>query len=305
MTAADFPTPAPPPSRRIVAVGNPAARRNAAAMVDALRRQLPPDVELDVRWSPAPGETTQVARAAVDGMPVDAVVAIGGDGTVAEVATALNGTGIPLGIIPAGSTNVIAQELRIPTNPDAAAALIVGPHGLRTLDMGLCDHRGFLHIAGSGFDSRLFADTSPALKRRLGWVAYLPAAARNLWDRPARYTIVTDDATTEVESPLVLVANGGAIITPAMRLYPDIRPDDGWLDVLVFTARRPGEVLRSLARLVRSDLQRSPFVVRLRARRVELIADPPQPVQLDGDVLFETPATFRIAPAAVNVIVPA
>jgi len=292
-------------ARRIVAVVNPASRRDAAAMVDALRRQAPSDVALDVRWSRAPGLTAQVTREALYGVATDAVVAVGGDGTVGEVATALYGTDVPLGVIPAGSTNVIARELGIPVNPDAAAALVFGPHALKTLDMGLCDHRAFLHIAGAGFDSRIFIDTNRALKRRIGWGAYLVAAARNLFTRPARFTIVTDDSVTEVVSPLVLVANGGSIITPALRLYPDIRSDDGWLDVLVFTATRPNQVLRSLGRLAMSGLDRSPFVIRLRARRVELIAEPPLPVQLDGDVLYETPATFRIAAGALRVIVPA
>ena len=307
MRTAEIPPASPPPTlcRRVVAIVNPAARRDVAVLTDALRRNRPADVALDVRMTPGPGTITRATREALAEGDVAAVVAIGGDGTVAQVAAALADSGVPLGIMAAGSTNVIAREQRIPTNPDAAAALIYGPHALKPLDLGLCDHHAFVHIGGAGLAGRLFLDTDPALKRRLGWLAYLPAAAKNIFAHPSRCTIVTDDSRTEVSSPLVLVANGGSLVMPALRLYPGIEPDDGWLDILVFTASTPFEVIRSLFRLFLRDLAHSPYVLRLRARRVELSAEPPLPVQVDGDVIGETPALFHLAPHAVRLIVPA
>jgi len=293
---------ATPSPRRIVAVVNPATRRDADAIVALLRHRVPAGVDLDVRSTAAAGEATSLARAALPG--ADLIVAVGGDGTVADVATALHGSGVPLGVVPAGSTNIIARELGIPADPRAAVDLLFGPHRHATIDVGLCGDRCFLHMAGAGFDSRLFDAADPRLKRRVGWLAYLPPAVRGLRVPPARFTITTDGDTIEVTSPLVLVANGGSIITPGLRLYPGIRKDDGWLDVLIFTATGALRTTRTLGRLATRGLARSPFVLRIPAQKVEVATEPELPVQLDGDVVVRTPVSFGIAPAALRVIVP-
>jgi diacylglycerol kinase (ATP) len=289
-------------ARRVVAIVNPATRRNPEPIIELLRAMAPAGVELDVRQTVSAGTTTAVAREALAG--ADLIVAVGGDGTVAAVASALDGADVPLGIVPAGSTNIIARELGIPTRARDAVGLLYGDHCLRSLDMGRCGDQSFLHMAGAGFDSRLFAATNPALKRRIGWLAYLSAGARNLTQPSIRFTIQADDARLEVTSPLVLVANGGSIIAPGLTLYPGIRKDDGLLDVLVFTPRGPFQIARTLGRGVTRGLARSPFVLRLPARRVEITTDPPVPIQLDGDVASNTPALFTIQPGAIRVVVP-
>jgi len=234
----------------------------------------------------------------------DLMIAVGGDGTVAAVASAIDGSGIPLGIVPAGSTNIIARELGIPTNARAAVSLLYGAHRRHDLDLGVCGESRFLHMAGAGLDSRLFAATNPGLKRKVGWLAYLPAGARNLVEPPVRFTIRADETTIEVVSPLVLVANGGSVIAPGLTLYPGIRKDDGLLDVLIFTPRGPVQIARTLGRAATRGLAHSPFVLRIPAHRVEITTDPPIPVQLDGDVATMTPATFEIRPGAIHVVTP-
>ncbi len=288
--------------RRVVAIVNPATRRDPAAILAALDAARRPGLEIDVRYTPGPGTTIETARAARAG--ADLLIAVGGDGTVGEVATALRGSPIPLAIIPAGSTNIVARELGIPLGPRSAVHLALGEHRLARIDMGRSGDRSFLHMAGAGLDSRLFAAADADLKRRFGWLAYLPAGGRNLGAPPTRFAVVADDDRFEVVSPLVLVANGGSVINPRLRLYPGLRSDDGWLDVLVFTATRPAAIARTLGRVATRHLERSPFVVHRRARRVELTADPPIPYQLDGDVVGPTPATFSVDAAALSVVVP-
>jgi diacylglycerol kinase family enzyme len=302
-----------------VAIVNPATRRPAGPIVALLRERVPPDVSLDVHETDRPGITEDVALAALPS--ADLIVAVGGDGTVAGAASAIGayradgGPDVPLAIVPAGSTNITARELRIPVKPAAAIDLLYGhrPNAIATIDLGRCGDKRFLHMAGAGLDSRLFAETSSALKRKIGWLAYLPPTIRNLRAAPARYRIVADPSpgaelgrtSLTVESPLVLVANGGAIIAPTFQLFPEIRTDDGWLDVLVFTPRSRLAIVRTLVRAATLSLHHSPFVLRLRARWVEIEADPPQPVQLDGDVERTTPVTFSVLPAALRVVVPA
>lgn len=289
-------------TRRVVAIVNPATRRNARLIVDQLRQQAPNGVVLDIRITPAARSATALAREALPGAAI--VVAVGGDGTVGEVATALRGTGVPLGIVPAGSTNIVARELGIPADPSTAISLLFGAHRRVPLDVGLCAGHAFLHMAGAGLDSRLFAATNPALKRRIGWLAYVPPGGRGLLQAPVRFTVSMDDEKHEVTSPLVLIANGGSIITPRLTLYPGFRKDDGYLDVLIFTASTPIRVARTLGRLVTRRLHHSPFVLHRRVRQVELSSDPPLPVQLDGDVVTTTPATFSLDPSALMLLVP-
>jgi diacylglycerol kinase family enzyme len=159
-------------------------------------------------------------------------------------------------------------------------------------------------MAGAGFDSQFFSRTNPALKRRVGWLAYLPPAVEALRLPPVRFTISADGARSTVTSPLVLVANGSSVISPAWRLVPDVLPDDGWLDLLVFSASSPLAVAATLGRLATFGLHHSAYLIRTRARHIEIDAEPRLPLQLDGDVVAEMPAVIDILPKALNVISP-
>jgi YegS/Rv2252/BmrU family lipid kinase len=232
----------------------------------------------------------------------DVVVAVGGDGTVADVATGLFGSPAALGILPAGSTNITARALGIPANAAAAAALIAGPHQRRAIDVGRSGSRSFLHIAGAGFDAELFKGADPRWKRRIGWLAYVPPAVAALRLQPSRVRILADGQPIEASSALVLVANGGSAVTPQFSIYPGIAVDDGWLDLLVFTASTPIEVAATLASAGRQRLGVSPHVIRRQAKHISIEAEPSLGVQLDGDPRGRTPREFHVAPAALQVI---
>ncbi|MEA2596753.1 MAG: hypothetical protein QOF01_3222 [Thermomicrobiales bacterium] len=287
---------------RVLVVVNPATRKRADRVVDVVQHHAPPGAVLDVRYTIRDQPVAELIESGVHQAAI--IIAVGGDGTVADVVTALGDMDIPVGIIPAGSTNIVARENRIPLRPDAAAALIFGEHRLARLDVGVSGERRFLHMAGAGLDSRLFAATNPALKRRMGWPAYVPAALRNLLAPPVRFRITVDGSSFQCRSPLVLVANGAAIIRPSLPVYPDLRRNDGLLDVIAFTSAGPLQVGSTLLRFAARRLDRSPYVVRLRGRNVSLVADPPIPFQLDGDVAGMTPADFYMLPGAIRLIVP-
>jgi diacylglycerol kinase family enzyme len=295
-------TETPDRSGRFLLVVNPATHKPAERIVAAVRRLAPPGVDLDVRYT-TPDEPIAklIAPHLAD---ATAVIACGGDGTVADVVTGLGRAAIPVGIVPAGSTNVVARENRIPLHPEAAAKLIFGNHRLARLDVGISDGRRFLHMAGAGLDSRLFAATNPVLKRRFGWPAYVPAAIRSLRNGPVQFELTVDGTTVRLRSSLVLVANGAGIVRPSLPIYPDLRRDDGLLDVFAFTPTGPVQVGRTLLQFATRRLHRSPYVLRLRGRDVSMVTDPPIPYQLDGDVVGVTPARFCVDPGAVLLIVP-
>lgn len=288
--------------RRFLIIANPIARRGAESMIDVVRRLAPPDARIDVVYTgPRLMEPGAVGDEA---LAYEAIIAIGGDGTVAEAATAIDGRPVPIGIIAAGSTNVVARNLRLPIDPIAAAELIFRRPATRQIDVGICNGRRFLHMGGAGFDSRIFAATSKRLKRHLGWVAYLQGATQTVLDPPVRFHITVDGTVIDCESPLVLVANGGAIISPSLPVHPGIRYDDGELDVIIFTARRPREIASTIGRFATGSLARSPYTIHLRGKEITLTSEPPIPVQLDGDLIGHTPARFSLLHRAVELIVP-
>lgn len=288
---------------RVVVIANPATRVGERAVEATLRDVVPADVSLDVVWTESPGAARQLARDSAN--DAQCLIAVGGDGTVAEVASALVGTGIPLGIIPGGSTNIVARSHGIPTNVAQAARTIFDTdHDVVEIDVAMCNDQPFLHMAGAGFDSQMFARADPDLKRKVGWMAYLPAAVKALRVPPAAVSIIADGEEITATSSMVLVANGAAIITPGLKLSPDIRPDDGWLDLIVVTATKPHQLASVIGRLASLRFASSPWVIHRRVREVHLEAVEPIPMQLDGDVTGETPARFGILPKALKLIVP-
>lgn len=281
---------------------NPATRRGMDEVERRLRAATPHGVRLTIRRTEAAGDAVRLSRELV--ADADLVVAAGGDGTVADVVSGAFGSGVPLAILPSGSTNITARELGIPTDPKRAISLLFGRHRLQTMDVGRCGDRCFLHMAGAGLDSRFFAATDRRLKRRFGWLAYLPPAALALRMPPADITVIADGRRLTARSPLVVIANGGSVIAPSIRLDRRIRSDDGLLDVFLFTAATPIPIARTLGRFVTLRLSETPFLLSDQAKHIELTTDPPLPLQLDGDVTGHAPASFSVAAGGVSIVVP-
>lgn len=285
---------------RICAIVSGANRLGVSSIAASLQQRLSDEFSLEIAVVGSSHEATDAARQAA--ARADVVVAVGGDGTVADVATGMFGSPAALGIVPAGSTNITARTLGIPRTPEAAIALLAGSHFRRTIDVGRSDNRSFLHIAGAGFDAELFKGADPHWKRRLGWIAYLPAAAAALRLAPSHVRVIADDVPIEADSALVLIANGGSAIAPEFRIYPGIAVDDGWLDVLIFTPTTAIQIARTLGDASRQRLDRSPHVIRHRARDVRIEATPELSVQLDGDPRGTTPREFHLIPNGLRII---
>jgi diacylglycerol kinase (ATP) len=290
---------------RIEVIANPATRTSSHDIARALASWRPGISEARIRFTDGQGSAEMLARRAVDAGNVDVVVAAGGDGTVGEVATALVGTGVPLGIIPAGSTNIVAKELGVPASPMDALDLIAGRHDVRTMDLAFANDRAMLHMAGAGFDSRLFANTDPRLKRRLGWGAYFPAGIRASLARPSAMRIATESESFEVESPLVLVANGASIIHRNLRIDTHPTIDDGRLDLYIVGATHPLPTVETMLHAILGGLGNAPEVIHRQVTSIHIESGDPLPYQVDGDVAGELPLDITVSPRALDVIVPA
>jgi diacylglycerol kinase family enzyme len=222
------------------------------------------------------------ARAAVEA-GAEVVFVCGGDGTVMSAVSSLAGTDTAMAVLPAGTGNLLAANLGLST--DLAAGIEVAIEGgLRRLDVGAADGRYFTVMAGMGFDARMLAATSVTAKARIGWPAYVLGAIRHLRDRPMRVTIRIDGgAPMRRRARSVLIANVGRL-QGGVRLLTEAEPDDGLLDVAILTPR----TLRQWTMLAFAVIRRSarvPSMEVLRAARVEVVSDRPQPRQLDGDLI--------------------
>lgn len=235
------------------------------------------------------GETGRSqALAAVEG-GAELVVVGGGDGTVRAVAHGVAGSGVEVGIVPIGTANLLAHNLGLPRTVDAAVRVaLTGP--ARPVDLGLArvDDSGdlpFVVLAGIGHDAATVAATRPALKDRIGWPAYLAPAAVSALRRPVPLTVRHDDGEPEhVRAWSVLAANCGRV-RAGVHIAPGGLVDDGLLDVLEVTVRRPTHWLGVAAKGVfRLEGDVAGLVTRA-SRELEVVSDEPLHVQLDGDVL--------------------
>jgi YegS/Rv2252/BmrU family lipid kinase len=167
---------------------------------------------------------------------VDLVLASGGDGTISACVAGVAGSGIPLGVLPCGTGNLLARNLGLPLS--LGEALVVALTGSdRPLDVGLANGRPFAVMAGIGFDAEMLGGASESSKSHLGWLAYVWSALRHLGDRPAQVKLRADGGRARrYLASSVVIGNVGSL-RGGLRLMPEAAPDDGVLDVAILTAR--------------------------------------------------------------------
>lgn len=294
---------------RALLIANPAAARTDARAVQTIRDTLRGGGwTVEVRATARPGDARRFAREARD-EGFDVFVCYGGDGTAMEIAAGAVASGIPLGLVPGGTGNLLAGNLRLPRGAAAAARVILGGK-TATLDLGAVDRADGLHYfavcGGTGFDARLMARTGADEKRRWKMAAYVMRALAALPDVSSPlHRVTVDGVASELPAAMVLVANCGELVPPFLRLGTNVAPDDGWLDVLVLRAEGTFASLSAFVELVRGRRNgaRRLWFGRGRVVRVEVLEGPPRPMQLDGEPWGDAPFEARLVPAALPVIV--
>ena len=244
--------------------------------------------------------------AALDG--IDLVVAVGGDGTVRGCAEGLARTGVPLGIVPHGTANLLARTLRIPGHPRAALAVALGATREagaidRTIDLAVADEAPFTAMAGMGLDAAVVAGTR--LKHQFGWLAYAVSGAAHLAAPPSRFSISLDGAApVEREARSVVVGNSG-LLPGGFSLLPDARLDDGLLDVGVLAPHGPLGWPRLATRVLTHSHRRDRMLERFQARKVEINATVSLPREVDGELVAAGHSlTVTVVPSALTVRMP-
>ena len=297
---------------RALVIANPAAARTDPLAVNAIMSTLrAAGWKAEVLATGGSGDARLLAEYGVS-EGVDVVAVFGGDGTTMQAAAALVGTDVALGVIPGGTGNLLAGNLRIPASPARAARTLVSARPKR-FDLGRMERPGgaqyFAVACGAGYDARVMAGTLAEHKRRWGMAASVATTLRLIPDiRSTVHAITIDGVEYEANAAMVLVANCGEVIPPFISLGPGITPDDGLLDVVVVRANSFSQSVLAVWELLRitpGTLGDTGYVGHARGREVRVETDPVQPVQLDGEPGGQTPFTANVIPGAIRVMVPA
>lgn len=237
----------------------------------------------------------------------ECVAAVGGDGTVAAAAHALVGGGVPLGIVPVGTGNLVARELGIPLSLDESVSLLAGSPGVRRIDAMRIAGRTFLLNAGVGINAEVIDQTSRLGKSLFGRSAYVGTAVwKVLQAKPQRIELTVDGDTRVYEATDVAISNCGILAKGLNPNGPDVRADDGKIDVCVLCMKTALEYpwyyfLRWVA-----PRHVNQIVHELVAHeRVSVRSAAPLVVQADGDIVGATPIEVEVLPSALSVLVPA
>jgi YegS/Rv2252/BmrU family lipid kinase len=296
--------------RRAVLIYNPAAGRRRDRRRLEINRALQAvaaQVESVTAWpTDEPHAATRLARRACES-GVDLVLACGGDGTINEVVNGLAGSEVTLGVLPAGTANVLALEVGLPLDPVEAARRLADlePHRL-SLGRICCagappGGRYFLLMAGAGVDAQIVYSLDPGRKARLGILAYFLAGAAEVGRRKPVFTVETGEA--RYECSFALAANcaeyGGRL-----RIASGAHLLDTPLELVLFHTRSRFRYLVYLGAVLAGALPRLTDVTVLKVTNLRLSADGPLHVQVDGEYAGPLPATIEIVPAALTLLLP-
>jgi diacylglycerol kinase (ATP) len=285
-------------------VFNPVAgRRRAALLWRVLDVLVANGVRLDVAETRCSGDAACLAReAAARGEKM--VVAAGGDGTIAEVANGLLGTGVRLGVIPLGTANVLAHELELPFAPRAVAAALAFGRTRRLwpgLARGAEGSRLFVQMLGIGFDAHVVHRLPVPLKRAFGRGAYVLQTMRDaVTYRYPTITVRLDGQETQAASVIV---SKGRLYAGRYVLASDAVPADSGFSVSLFHHGGASAALMYGAALPFDLLGRAPGVRQIRAARVDVIGNVAIPAQADGDPAGYAPLSVVDAPGPIEVVI--
>ncbi len=281
-------------------VANPKSRVSPERLETLVRAYMPQGSYVTVRHTKPDKAIYGLIEDELDKATV--AIASGGDGTVSQVAAAIMESGIPLGIVPAGSTNMVAKASDIPSNPEHAVRLIFGPHRRERIDAGRCGDRLMLHLGGAGLDARIFVGANTELKKRIRWGAYFPPAITGALADQTDFTVTVDGQVTQAKSSLVLVANSAQLLYSSFELVRDVSRTDGLFDVLIYTARNPVELAWAGLISLTGNLDSLGQAIRIQGKSIKIESDPPAPTELDGEVIGETPLEIEVLPQAIELI---
>lgn len=264
-------------------------------------------VNYQVRFTERPKHAVEIVKE-FSSKACNAVVAVGGDGTIHDVANGLIHSNIPLGIIPAGSGNDLARALDIPMDYKRALERILRGKK-RKMDVGKIGEEYCMTVTGIGFDGKVAEINNTAKYKdllnlvRLGDLSYGLSVLHALFQyRPVRIQLKIDGEVQSFSNVwFIAIANtpnyGGGI-----KICPDACYDDGLFDICIVHSITKWELLRTFPKAYKGKHVSHPSVTMIKGKQVEIIAEPPIIVQSDGEILTKTPVNVTIQKEALLIM---
>ena len=229
-----------------------------------------------------PGYAAKLAREAVE-MGCEAVYVIGGDGTFSEAARGLAGSGIPIGLIPAGTGNDFVKTLGTPKEPMAALDFILS-HEPRPCDAIDLNGQLFLNVAGAGFDVTVLENVADFGGKIRGLLPYLVGLIRAIWKHQPLQLTYTVDGKTQTKEALLCIAANGKWIGGGIPICPDAVPNDGEIDFMVVGQQPRWKVPYYLVRMMMKQILNFPFTEHVLCDKVT-VSSPGMHVEVDGEII--------------------
>jgi len=262
----------------------------------------PTDIEWDVSITHKFGDATRFAKEAAE-RGVDLVAAYGGDGTQMEVANGLLGSGVPQAILPGGTGNAMAYQLKIPRDLKQAAQLITESSKRKAIDLARIGNDIFMLRAYTGIDADEAA--SREMKDKFGQLAYVGASLKFLLAKEgAYYTATVDGEEIEGEAIICFILNAGAlggVLNTPLPEIPEVDVGDGKLDFYAIT--KGVKPFKAISQYFFHHGDTSVGIYHWQGSKITLKSDPPQMVWVDGEAYGSTPITAVSLPKALEFVV--
>lgn len=283
---------------------NPVAGAGKSAkLFEAIRKELDRrSIRYDYSISAYPGHAVDLALDALK-KKCGQIVAVGGDGTVKEVAGALCGHDAVMGILPFGTGNDLARALNLPRDPLPALEVILAGN-VRRMDAGFVNGSFFANVAGIGFDVDVLANTEKFKKRLNGMLPYMLGLFQALARlKPLDMELETEEGMTRMQGLMVAVANG-THFGGGMNVAPEADLFDGYFDICAVERVSVPMFLRLLPSFVKGKHISKRPVRYFRAKKITVRVKGEATVELDGELSETTPAMFTMAPGAIQMLCP-
>lgn len=255
-------------------------------------------ISFDHEFSRYIGHATEIARQSVK--KFDAVVAVGGDGTVNEVVNGIFGYNIPLGILPVGRGNDFFKSINTSRLLDVIIKPFVETPKIIMADVGRINSRYFMNVAGVGFDALVATIAEPI--RFLGPIAYLGSAIMGLMkNRGIKLHLNIDGEKIDLNALLVAIANG-KYFGGGMKIAPEASPWDGKFDVCLIENTSRLEILKTLPKVYSGEHTHHPKVKMLKAEYIEIVSSEKVPAEMDGEVFYADRIAVEVVPKGIPLI---
>ncbi|HWR23105.1 MAG TPA: diacylglycerol kinase family protein [Feifaniaceae bacterium] len=286
---------------RLHFIFNPVAGSGASTQAFKQMEALLQAQNIDYSFSRSeyPGHALELTRQALSESH-ECIVAVGGDGTVREVAMEMAGSDVPMGMFPCGTGNDMVRALHIPRDPEAVLDILLNAVP-KWMDAAEANGKLFFNVGGFGFDVDVLVNTARYKKYFKGLTAYMAGLFHSLSRLRLIPVRVTTPETTFTCNALLVAACNGTHFGGGMNAAPLADPTDGLLDICVAKDVNRLTILPVLSKFIKGKHLDLPYIQYFKATEITVDAGFALPVQVDGEVVEQTPVTFRVRPGALLV----